>query len=93
MVLHFILYHISRATFRLLGDILSQLGRSKRLLLTFGEDQVHWLHLNQRINHIASRYLLTKTLQLPDLIVAGSPMVTGIANRVVTDGRSRHVTD
>ena len=93
MVLNLVLHHVNRSALNLLRDIIAQLGRGKGFLLTFREHQVHRLHLYQGINHVTRDDLLTQALQLSDFVVIGLPVISGIADRIISDNRSRHVAD
>ena len=91
MIFHLILYHVARTALYLLGDILAEFRRGKRFLLAFREHQVHGLHHDHRINLSSRLDLFLQTFECTDLIVHRLPVVARVADRVVADGRGRHV--
>ena len=93
MILHLILHHVARCPFCLLGDIVAQLVGGERLLLSFRIDQIHRLHLDERVDDSARLNLLAQSLQRTDLVVLRFPVEAVFADGVVADGRGSHVTD
>ena len=83
MIFNLILHHIAGSALLLFGNIAQQLRRSEGLLLSFREDEIHWLHLNQSVNLCTTGYLFTHAFQRTNLIVTGLPVITRIRDGVI----------